>query len=301
MPQEKKSLLDPLSCFSFIPRFLEEKIKERQTTLISCCNNILDAGANLAKLSIQHNNQIFQNLDNPTLNTPDNNTLNNSPKNTLVSISDDSPMQEIENPDSPMPDTSSTNTDTDDGSTHGIDTAKIIDDDQSEAFERQFYKMIIDEGIKDLENALETENYDAMRKQQSAYTLVSSDVQNNLISHLDIYVQEIGENFSNIAIPPTATQEETESIIEINVKFATILNSYLEAIHSAHDEGFDLSNIIMLTLKHPAIKKFANNLMRHIGEAFGLGIGKVFGPIIREAVSLTARGILSITPKCNLL
>jgi len=317
--------IHPLACLSDIPKVLEAKIKERQFALVISCLHILDAGANLAKVSIGYNNLFFQqtkscktkSCDSPktescdlpkteSCDSPKTESCDlpktescDSPKTESCDLpkteSCDSPRTEscnlpnAENCDSPKTEScDSSKTKSCDSSTSDTSDIDVIDsicgddditiedifirrqtigDDQGEAFEKQFYKMIIDEGIKELENTLEKKNYNAMIKQQSEYALVSSDTQSNLVSsHINMLVQEMGKTFLRLAIPPTATQEEIESIIEINTEFAVTLNCYVEKIHSAHEEGFDLSNVIYLTMNHPAFEKIFDNMSPYMKE-----------------------------------
>lgn len=147
---------------------------------------------------------------------------------------------------------------------HGLSLSankNTIDAQQLTKFQEEWEKHITDESLlSELEEALEKENYNAMTKLQLQYTRASDtdgEDTDGLVS-VELLIQKVESTYSEIFLPEDTLEknpEELKPIIESTVNFAVALNSFHEAIRSTHDEGFDLTNVILISLKHPAIIK----------------------------------------------
>ena len=96
---------------------------------------------------------------------------------------------------------------------------------------------------------MSTDNYDAMKEQQARYALGPAEF-GEMMALITGLKRNVESTYSEICIPPEAKAENVAYLTEIIVRFAISLNSFLEAIRCAHEEGFDLSAIIMLPLNH---------------------------------------------------
>ena len=97
---------------------------------------------------------------------------------------------------------------------------------------------------------MSTDNYDAMKEQQAKYALGLVDF-GEMMASITGLKRNVESTYSEICILPEAKAENVAYLIEIIVRFVIGLNSFHEAIHCAHEEGFDLSEMILLSLNHP--------------------------------------------------
>ena len=200
-------------------------IKQRQIKLITCSKKVLNAGANVAETSLRYLYALLM--------------INNTEdRHEEQAITYDSPSQ------------GKTVTEVVDVfSIRNVDHEKIV------ACEKEWEKQTADEVLTELEEALNTDNYNAMKEQQTRYSLVSSEVHQfqfqKMIKSMEDFKKIVESTYSKICIPPKAKQENVEYLVEIIVRFAIALNSFLEAICSSYEEGFDLSLLMLLSIKHP--------------------------------------------------
>ena len=219
-------------------------LKQRQIRLIACSKQILNAGTNVAATSLRYLYAIMMVND-------------TEERHETQAITYDSPAQ------------GKTGTEVVD-----IGNIRIVDHENIRAFEREWEKQIADEVLTELEEALETENYNAMERQQTKYALYPSEqnitsVDKTLASIKD-FKTSVESTYSRVCIPPEAKQENVEYLIEIIVRFAVALNSFHDAICSTYGENFDLSSMILLFLKHPvyvALYKMLNALIDALQKA----------------------------------
>ena len=200
-------------------------MKQRQIRLIACSKQILNTGANVAATSLRCLYAIMMVND-------------TEERHETQAITYDSPAQgkmvtEVVD----------------------VGSIRIVDHENIRAFEREWEKQIADEVLTELEEALETENYNAMERQQTKYALYPSEqnstsVDKTLASIKD-FKTSVESTYSRVCIPPEAKQENVEYLIEIIVRFAVALNSFHDVICSSYGENFDLSSMILLSLKHP--------------------------------------------------
>ena len=198
-------------------------IKQRQFRLIACSKKVLIAGAYVAETSLCYLYALMMIND-----TED--------RREETTITYDSPTQgktvtEVVN----------------------VGSIRIVDHENIVAYEKEWEKQMADEALTVLEEALNTNNYDVMKEQQTRYTLVPSEVPHfhNMMASIENLKKDVESTYSRICIPPQAKQENVEYLVEIIVRFAVGLNSFLEAIRSTYEEGFDLSAMMLLSLKHP--------------------------------------------------
>ena len=88
-----------------------------------------------------------------------------------------------------------------------------------------------------------------MKEQQARYALGSAEF-GEMMALITGLKRNMELTHSEICIPPEAKAENVGYLTEIIVRFAIGLNSFHEAIRCAHEEGFDLSAMIMLPLNH---------------------------------------------------
>ena len=120
-------------------------LKQRQIRLIACSKQILNAGANVAATSLRYLYAIMMVND-------------TEERHETQAITYDSPAQ------------GKTVTEVVD-----VGNIRIVDHENIRAFEREWEKQIADEVLTELEEALETENYNAMERQQTKYALYPSE------------------------------------------------------------------------------------------------------------------------------
>ena len=134
-----------------------------------------------------------------------------------------------------------------------VGSIRIVDHENITAYEREWEEQIAGEVLTELQEALETENYNAMERQQTKYALYPSD-QNSvdrMLESVKDLKKSVESTYSRVCIPPEAKQENVECLIEVIVWFAVALNSFHDTICSTYREKFDLSNMILLSLRHP--------------------------------------------------
>ena len=178
----------------------------------------------------------------------------------------------------------------------GDTSTKIIPQEQLVEFQKEWEQQIVDERLlSELEEALEKDNYNAMTKQQLQYAQDSSDkvgegkdseyIDGEL--SVESLIHEVELTYSEISFPDDAAKEDRELVIESVVKFAVALNSFREAISSTHNEGFDLTNMILISLKHPAIVTATDLFAKACAESIADSLGEAFGEaIVAGAIAL---------------
>lgn len=211
-------------------------IKQRQIRLIACSKKILDAGANVAESSLRYLYAIIMVHD--TEDRRDEQAI------TYESRTQGRTVTEVVD----------------------VGSVRIVDHENIATLEKEWEKQTADKVLTELEEALKTDNYDAMEKQQSKYALASSDP--NSVDAMLASIKDLKKNvestYSRICVPPEAKQENVDYLIEVIVRFAIALNSFHEAICSMYEEKFDLSNMILLSLEHPVyvqLFKMLNSLI----------------------------------------
>ena len=217
-------------------------VKQRQIRLIACSKQILNAGAKVAETSLRYLYAIMMVND-----TED--------RHEKQAITYDSPAQGK-------------------AVTEVVDvgSVRIVDHENITAFETEWEEQIAGEVLTELEEALETENYDAMERQQTKYALCPSN-QNSvdrMLESIKDFKKSVESTYSRVCIPPEAKQENVEYLIEVIVRFAVALNSFHDTICSTYREKFDLSNMILLSLQHPvyqALYKMLNALIDALQKA----------------------------------
>ena len=236
-----------------------EKLKKRQIKLIVCTKAILNAGRDLAEVLTCYYNTLT--------------IMGTKHKQEQSATTNDFSTQGQAVTEEVVSDTS----------------IKIISQEQLVEFQKEWEQHIANERLlSELEEALEKENYNAMTKQQLRYTQVSSDKvgEGKDSEHIDgepsveYLIQEVESAYSEISFPDDAAKEDIESMIESVVKFAVALNSFHEAISSTHDEGFDLTNMILISLKHPAILTATDLFAKACAESIADSLGEAFGEAI---------------------
>ena len=233
-----------------------ERIKQRQIKLIACAKAILDAGRDLAEALTCYYNTLT--------------IMSTKHKQKASATADDSSAQGETVTEEVVDDTST----------------KIIPQEQLVQFQKEWEQHIANEQLlSELEEALEKDNYNAMTKQQSWYTRDSSDEVKDS-EHIDgepsvkSLIQEVESTYAEISFPDGTAKEEIEHVIESIVKFAVALNSFREAISSMHEEGFDLTNVILMSLKHPAILTATDLFIKACAESIADSLGEAFGEAI---------------------
>ena len=191
-------------------------LKQRQTRLIACSKKILNAGTDVAEASYRFFmiNMIIK-------------------MTTSIHIDSDKEDKTVAKYDQ-------------------IDF-KALDSESNLAFEEEWEEQIAGEVLTELEEALKTDNYKAMKEQQSRYC---SNVQGKIES-IEKIKREVESKYSSVHIPPEAAREQVVYMTELIVKFAVALNTFQEAINSMYEEGFDLTRVILLSMNHPAYKLVA--------------------------------------------
>ena len=116
-------------------------IKQRQIRLINCCKKLLGAGAKVAETSLRYFYAILMIHDKEDRHEEKAITYTTQGK-TVTEVVD-------------------------------VGSVRIVDHEKFTAYEEQWEKQIEDEVLKELEEALKTDNYAAMEKQQSRYALPS--------------------------------------------------------------------------------------------------------------------------------
>lgn len=197
-------------------------IKERQIKLIACSKKILKAGANVAEASYRYVMAIW-----------------------IIE------MKKIEESCTTCEDKYAVEPAVNDN-----ELGAIIDSKENIAFEKEWEKRIADEVLTELEEAIQTDNYEAMKTQQSKY---STDAQGEIAS-IEKIKKDVESSYSKVCIPSRATHQQVIFLNGIIVKFAVGLNSFQEAINSMYEEGFDLTKVILLSLDHPAYEKIVKLL-----------------------------------------
>ena len=198
-------------------------VKQRQIRLIACSKQILSAGAKVAETSLRYLYAIMMVSD-----TED--------RHKKQAITYDSPVQ------------GNTVTEVVD-----VGSIRIVDHENITAYEREWEEQIAGEVLTELQEALETENYNAMERQQTKYALYPSN-QNSvdrMLESIKDLKKCVESTYSRVCIPPEAKQENVEYLIEVIVRFAVALNSFHDTICSTYREKFDLSYMILLSLRHP--------------------------------------------------
>jgi len=217
----------------------EEKslIRSRQVRLIACSKKIISTGADLAKTSLRY---LYA----------------------LIMLHD---TEEEENPKA-IHDTSESDDKCTTVARHDSHSIRIIDSNEIVAAEKEWEKTVADEVIAELEDALRADSINAMSDQQSKYALelIHEHSYQKLLKIIQQWKFDIENCYSTICIPENAKPENVAYLIEVIVRFAVALTLFYEAAKSSMEEGFDLSEMMLLSWKHPVyvfLWKMLNSLM----------------------------------------
>ena len=136
---------------------------------------------------------------------------------------------------------------------HSTIKSQNIDSEEILAYEKEWKAKVAGELFIELEEALRAGNTEVMEQQQFKYALNSDNKDKiyELVKLIEYNITKIESIYPKLHILEGRRPENVQYLTNTTVNLTIGLDLFCEATHLMFNEGFDLSEMIQLSLSHP--------------------------------------------------